>query len=245
MGDDLVSRRNPAESVIAFSFNADILFAMDEEPARPTPPVLDELDAAAVKTILMRVIRAQDDSARLREMVREANAKITENNLVNTKAITALAFFGFQAPQGVNVWNMVRDALGNEAYDRAIDDARGVIPKLLAQMGVEGEAEKTTTDTVEARGVKKPTVQIRTAILDYMRSVGGKGAKAGEVRQHLSDAYGITVHDKTPGMTLYRLSKDGLVKRKGRNWYAVEGKKENEASSADTGDASETALAAQ
>jgi hypothetical protein len=229
---------------IAFRFVSDILFVMDEQATRPTPPELDEHDTAAVKAILMRVIRAQDEIARDREAIREANARMVANNLSNARAINALQFFGFQTVEGVNIWHTVREAIGDEAYDGAIDEARGIIPQLLPRMGIsQGRAAITEQvaigDTVEATVVRKPQVQIRTAILDYLRSVGVKGAKAAQVRQHLSDAYGITVHEKTPGMTLYRLSKDGLVKRKGRTWYAVEGKNENEAPNGNAAGASE------
>jgi hypothetical protein len=216
---------------------------MENDPLRPTPPVLDEHERAAVRTILMRVIRSQEDTARRQEAIKEHQAKISENNMVNIKAINALTFFGFQAPTGVNVWLIVGDALGAVGYNQAVDEAKGIIPKLLQRMGVDGEA-KPQSVTIEATVVNKPPVQIRTAILDYMRSVGAKGAKAAQVRQHLLDTYGLKVHEKTPGMTLYRLGKDGLVKRKGRTWFAVEGKKENEAPSGKTAGASEAGGAA-
>jgi hypothetical protein len=155
--------------VIALCFCCDILFAMDEKPPRPTPPMLDEHDTAAVKAILMRVIRAQDEMARDRELIREANARIATNSLSNARAINALQFFGFHAAEGVNVWHVVREALGDEAYDGAIDEARGIIPKLLEKMGVGDGGNRLTErlsmrDTVEGTGFKKPHVQIRRAI---------------------------------------------------------------------------------
>jgi hypothetical protein len=33
--------------------------------------------------------------------------------------------------------------------------------------------------------------------------------------------FGEPLHSKTVGMTLYRLSKDGLVRREGHNWFFV------------------------
>ena len=38
----------------------------------------------------------------------------------------------------------------------------------------------------------------------------------------------IEMHDKTVGMTLYRLSKDGLARRDGRTWFYVAPKEETE-----------------
>lgn len=45
--------------------------------------------------------------------------------------------------------------------------------------------------------------------------------KAADVKIAIEKEIGRVVHDKTPGMTLYRLSKDNLVHRQGRDWYFV------------------------
>jgi hypothetical protein len=35
-------------------------------------------------------------------------------------------------------------------------------------------------------------------------------------------AFGETIHEKTVGMTLYRMSKDGLVTRDGHTWFITQ-----------------------
>ncbi len=45
--------------------------------------------------------------------------------------------------------------------------------------------------------------------------------RAADVKVAIEKEIGRTVHDKTPGMTLYRLSKDKLVHREGRDWFFV------------------------
>jgi len=56
---------------------------------------------------------------------------------------------------------------------------------------------------------------IRAAELAYPNSI-----RASTLRQKLEEM-GIKVHEKTVGMTLYRLSKDGMLRRDGWDWFFV------------------------
>lgn len=214
-------------------------------------PVLDEDDTAAVVALLIRAVRIRDQIAADRDLIKEANARIAANSAANAKAITALTVFGFELGEG-NVWDRVSEALGPEAYNRAVAKGEGKQPPtLLERMGdssISRGASATVLlgDKVEAEIVRRP-IAINDAILQYLRAVGEAGTNVAQIKQHLADAYGITVHEKTPGMTLYRLLKKGLARRVGRTWYATghQETNENEAPTARTEDASETALAAQ
>jgi hypothetical protein len=231
---------------------------MDTNDAPVILPELDEQDMAALEAILGRTIRAQDRQARDREELKIINERIAAAQKIRDSAYAALKVFGFEAPpvpegeQPVNVWTLVRAVMGAERYDRIIAVARGAeFPALLSKMGddqppASAKHENAALGEREANAVKH-TVPIRVAILDYLRAVGEQGSNVAEVKRHLADAYGITVHEKTPGMTLYRLLKDGLVRREGRTWFAMPytENKENEAPSGRTAGASETALAAQ
>jgi len=191
-------------------------------------PALDEHDVMAIETILIRTIRAQDQSNRDRDLIKALNARIATNTRICDSAYASLKVFGFEAPvqpegsEPVNLWSLVRAVIGNEKYDRAIAVARGAqMPELLSQMGVEEQPQE------KAKPQARPPVSIRTAVLEYLRS-SPNGATAREVRQHLLSAHGIETHEKTPGMTLYRLLKDEKARREGRRWFYVETDEEPE-----------------
>lgn len=62
---------------------------------------------------------------------------------------------------------------------------------------------------------------IREAVLEQLRKAGEVGAKAGDIRRVIEDKLGRKLHDKTIGMTLYRLSQRGFSRRDGWTWYAT------------------------
>jgi len=222
--------------------------AGDETSDVMTPAiVLDEHDKAAVVALLIRTVRIGVELKRDRALVAEANERIAANTVTRSKTISAFGVFGFEG--GDELWDHVAQSLGGAAYNRAIDIGKGEeFPTLLEKMGG-GEANtkgSKTDDNQNAGMAVHAPPRIKDAILGHLREVGEAGTTARAVRQHLKDVHNLTVHEKTPGMTLYRLLKDGLVSRQGRTWYAkaTAENNENEAPTARTEDASETALAA-
>jgi hypothetical protein len=208
---------------VDFTTDSATLWRMENDDVAARPAGLEEHDVAAVEAILIRTVRAQDQTTLDREEVTRLNARITANAEVRDSAYAALKVFGFAGGEGVNRWELVRQAIGDERYFRAVAVARGTeSPPLLEHMGGgEPRAEKAT----------RSAVPIRIAVLEYLRSLEG-GATARQVRQHLLSAHGIETHEKTPGMTLYRLMKDGLARREGRTWHATAN--EEDESDADT-----------
>lgn len=55
-----------------------------------------------------------------------------------------------------------------------------------------------------------------------LQRAGVSGAKAAPLREQFEKAYGEVIHEKTVGMTLYRLSQDGLVRRDGHTWFLTD-----------------------
>lgn len=67
------------------------------------------------------------------------------------------------------------------------------------------------------RGTPRPTV--REVALSRLRDAGAKGAKAADIRDYFERTYGQVVHEKTVGMTLYRLLQANQVRRDGHTWF--------------------------
>jgi len=212
----------------------------------PQPIILDEHDSAAVAALLIRTVRIDEEQKRDKALIEEATARLAASALARGKTINAFTVFGFDTGKGF--WDRVREALGSEVYLRSLAIGRGQeVPKLLEKMGSSGTEKQEEVKDVREPSAHPTAPRIKEAILEYMRSVGEDGANVRDVRNHLASAYNLEVHEKTPGMTLYRLLKEGLVRREKRVWYAREPavEKEIEASSNGSEDASETAHTAQ
>ncbi len=67
---------------------------------------------------------------------------------------------------------------------------------------------------------------IRDVVLEQLGVAGIAGAKAATIREYIERTFGDIIHEKTVGMTLYRLAKEGLVRRDGHNWFIVPPKAE-------------------
>lgn len=60
---------------------------------------------------------------------------------------------------------------------------------------------------------------IRDIVAEQLQLASPEGRKAADLRAFIEKTYGDMIHEKTVGMTLYRLSKEGLVHRDGHTWF--------------------------
>jgi hypothetical protein len=60
---------------------------------------------------------------------------------------------------------------------------------------------------------------LKDVLLDQLKLAGQTGCKAAPLRELFESTTGQIIHEKTVGMTLYRLLKDGLVHRNGHTWF--------------------------
>lgn len=74
--------------------------------------------------------------------------------------------------------------------------------------------------TPAATTLKPPPV--KAFLAKALKEAGATGAKAAPLREAYARAYGIDIHEKTVGMTLYRMANDGLVRRDGHTWFLAE-----------------------
>jgi ATPase subunit of ABC transporter with duplicated ATPase domains len=81
----------------------------------------------------------------------------------------------------------------------------------------------STTPTAAGEGATKT---IREVVIDRLTAAGESGAKAAVIREFYERSSGKPIHEKTVGMTLYRLQNDGIVRREGHVWFLVRPKAE-------------------
>ncbi len=101
---------------------------------------------------------------------------------------------------------------GGEDADEFIDDGK---PKVTPLREL-GGAPSPLTQTVPSL---KPS--FKEAAIEFLQKVYPRGLKATHIRALAQSHYGIGAHEKTAGMTLYRLKKEGLVRRNGLYWYSL------------------------
>lgn len=61
----------------------------------------------------------------------------------------------------------------------------------------------------------------RDIILNILKGAYPAPMRVGALKEAAEADLGRSVHYKTPGMTLYRLTKEGSVRREGRDWFYV------------------------
>ena len=91
-----------------------------------------------------------------------------------------------------------------------------------AMKQIEGASTAVVT-VIETKAGREPGEEtIRDLVLKLARDVAPSPVRAAEIRQQVQKMKGRHLHPKTIGMTLYRLSLEGHVRREGWDWFYVE-----------------------
>lgn len=121
------------------------------------------------------------------------------------------------------------------AIERELEDCDAA-SRIFGQQGAGDEAGEFTagatakiTSPRELGGAPSPLAptvpslkpSFKEAAVEFLQKVYPRGLKATHIRALAQSHYGITAHEKTAGMTLYRLKKEGLVRRNGFYWYSL------------------------
>jgi hypothetical protein len=195
---------------------------------------------AALKALLTRQVLAQDEKAEADAERKAAEARFYEASKRMTAVRTSFALFGFNT-DAEDFWDQVKTAMGLTAWNAAFAKARpkpfGPPPPPPDEDDGEDEKEAGGEQDIgqsadEENDPAKATV--RDAVLNYLEAVGDAGMKAAAIRALYEADSGVNLHSKTMGMTLYRLSLQGMVRREGRNWFFVTRSAETENPGGDT-----------
>ena len=189
----------------------------------------------AVFSILVRQLVAQDAKAVADAEIAAAKERADAAAAIIMNIRPALALFGFDitAPK---LWDSVKLELGPDRYREAFIQAKIDAEKQATEPPHTNEdegssasdnkddADDTSTDTDPSSSEEgigsEEAPKIRELVIERLKISGDAGAKVGEIKAFIA-SQGIETHEKTAGMTLYRLSKEGLVRRDGRTWVYV------------------------
>ena len=179
-------------------------------------------DKAAICGLLVRFVETWSARSADQQEAALIAKRIAAHNQRLEKLGAGFSAFDFDTNHK-DVWDAVRGVIGDAAYVQAIADAAKTHPADATNQAdtdhVERREPATTTTAKEA-----PTV--RDGILAILETIAPRGQKANELRTFLESTYGMKLHEKTVGMTLYRLSRERAVRREGRIWFFVPSKAE-------------------
>ena len=183
--------------------------------------MLSERDKNAVAALIVRQVEAATAHTAAQRDLEEVKQRVASAVQDLSKLRVGFEIFGFTLT-GDKPWDPIREAIGPERYNAAIAAARGQKDK-----AVEEEADEDEDDYEPSEGELEKIVppNIREIVLDRLQHAGEAGTKVSPIKAFIA-AKGVEMHDKTVGMTLYRLSKEGAARRDGRTWFFVPPKEE-------------------
>jgi hypothetical protein len=201
--------------------------------------MLTKRDKDAIFALLIRQVKAQESGAVAQKDLDDATKRLAVSKQATANIRTALGIFGFDMTIK-EPWDQVRDAIGASNFNSAIRIGKGEEDEEDAESKLdEDEAVDDTGEELSDNEEQETPVppNIKDFVLTRLQQAGGEGVKVASIKEFIAGK-GIEMHEKTVGMTLYRLSKDRLARRDGRMWFFVPQEEETNASNIQPNDES-------
>ena len=122
--------------------------------------------------------------------------------------------FPFNLPKGDTLSQQQQSAMQQFTNSR---HALAGTAKLLAPLYNAAEIDGDEFDDNAPSSPEMP--RIADIVLEQLRLAGNAGTKAADIRRYILNTYNADIHEKTVGMTLYRLQKEEKVRREGHTWF--------------------------
>lgn len=189
-----------------------------------SPPDYSEQDKAALLALTTRYSAIQDENKALQAAKAEIDAKLVAGREKLLKLCGAFAVFGFDVSKpGSGGFQRVRNTVGSRAYLAALH-AAGRPYGETATRDEDAGSPVTEDDSLHIQSDDEAAENgsVRELTLEQLKQAGVQGITAAAIRNHIETVRSTQLHYKTVGMTLYRLTQDGLARREGRTWFAVD-----------------------
>lgn len=191
---------------------------MTDEPAKP--PVSDD----AVKRALLA---KRDDLLAERTRNREQRARLSardreiDRELADCQAAGRVFGVAIEIPNEPTQDQPLR--VSWSAYERALEAMRNRLAHYEGPKPPPVPSSPPVTPGAKAAATKAEMPRISDIVLDQLRKAGEAGTKARLIQEYIESTYGQEIHDKTVGMTLYRLAQENppKVRREGHTWFIV------------------------
>ncbi len=81
-------------------------------------------------------------------------------------------------------------------------------------------ARRRREEAEEEQTMPAPSMpKIKDIVIDRLKAAAEEGTKAAPIQKYITETYSRKIHDKTVGMTLYRLKLEGLAHKRGIVWF--------------------------
>lgn len=176
-------------------------------------------DPLVVSTILQKrdALLAERRDVRAKQVSLAARDREIDRELADCQAAGRVFGVDVEIPRDAVVMDGTQRGtviLSRAAYEKAT----GIIAATNALIG-----QTAPTAAEKAVTTKAEMPRVSDIVLDQLRKAGTAGSKAAPIQKYIESTYGTTIHDKTVGMTLYRLSQEDppKVRRQGHTWFFV------------------------
>jgi hypothetical protein len=189
--------------------------------------MVDEITRAAMVALIAQWNLAFYEKAFHDKIRDEADKKAKEFDEIIARCRDACRAFGFDRSDKEK-WAEALKQFGPDARQlfnrsRPAHVPPWPSPEDAADSKEEGKEHALSSGPgTEAKG--RPT--IREIALELLTRAGDNGSKAADIRDYIAKTYSDDLHEKSVGMTLYRLLRDGAVRREGHMWFIVPPKAE-------------------
>jgi hypothetical protein len=184
-------------------------------------PDYNDDDKAALAALLTRFTTLWRQRYWDEKKLEEAQARLATYPEQIEKMRAAFSIFGVAGLMDEN-WKQLRKDLGDEIYFGALRKVAVPNPFQPAPVLPEKPIElPLSSDDAGAATESEKDATVRELVLARLQQSGSSGDKAADIRAHIEKVRGTTLHEKTVGMYLYRLSQEGAARREGRTWFFV------------------------
>lgn len=180
---------------------------------------MHDRDKNAVFALLVRQVEAQLATTTAQKDLADAKKRLGAATQASTSIQNALGIFGFDMSLD-KPWEQIREAIGAKLFNDAIRIGNGERPEISPDKSAMPDDEEDY-EPLDGEPEKPVPSNIRDLVVDRLREAGDAGTKVAPIKDFIG-LQGIEMHEKTVGMTLYRLAKEGLARRDGRIWFFVQ-----------------------
>ncbi|AUC93945.1 hypothetical protein CWS35_06295 [Bradyrhizobium sp. SK17] len=175
----------------------------------------DSLDDAGVLAIMVKHARAYFRRHAAEKVIEQAKAEIKEESRIIATCEASLRIFGCDIETD-EAWTALMEKYRERVFE--VLKLEGFVPRTATLEQAEGSTEGEAGHGLPPKP-QMPTIQ--EILLERLQEAAADGSKAAPLRDYIQQTYNIEIHEKTVGMTLYRLLKKGLVRRLGHVWFFV------------------------
>jgi hypothetical protein len=178
--------------------------------------MFNDEDLPALLNLVTRYSRLWDEREQDKKLKAEVEARLNGYAEQFAKFKAAFSLYGLDT--SVVGWSLkIKEKSGQDAYWEALRKAGRTIEG--TDNASQGEQDAGSDEDGDPKLEAGAT--IRELVLERLKLAFPEGLKAADIRAHIEALRGTELHEKTVGMTLYRLSLDGAVSRTGRTWFFV------------------------